>query len=105
VWVLKADDGRLPVPGASAVKQSFFEQGTLDLGEDVFEPNLTLSCPRSGKATRDSVSEFFHVPLPDPTDLLSRQSHVQMRAAAEAEDLDEITPRSNVAKISAKKKE
>ncbi len=85
--ILKADNGELPIPGQSKKRQAFWNQAQLDLYDNeqpaqaVPSVNLivlwdadsnynfdsvSLICPKTGGMTRDSVSNYWSVPVPNP---------------------------------------
>ncbi len=83
IKILKSNNGELPVPGHSKIRQDFYSQPSfLDYGEaaNAMPLNLlvlwnvnqgynglgliTLACPKAGGTTRDSVADYFHVKIP-----------------------------------------
>jgi hypothetical protein len=87
--ILKADGGQLPIPGASKVKQAFWNQqlvfdydassaeealpslNLLVLWETDVKYNLHklfLACPKSGAMTRESVEAYWIVEIPHPSE-------------------------------------
>lgn len=95
IRILKSDDGELPVPGPSKRRQEFWNQLSINFGDDPtsssessFLPalnlvvlwdvdasyhlkTLKLSCPKSGSTTKDSVSDYWTVVIPHPVESLS----------------------------------
>ncbi len=90
--ILKADNGELPIPGQSKKRQAFWNQEQLNLYDDeqpietVPSVNLivlwdadssynldsvSLICPKTGGTTRDSVSNYWSIPVPNPIMQLS----------------------------------
>ncbi len=103
IRVLKSDNGRLPVPGASKQKQEFYNQqlsfGFMEANSgnpenpilnlvvlwDVtsrqnLEP-LILACPKAGSETRESVEEHWQIEIPHPAQLI---------AATDTQQTDEL---------------
>jgi len=87
IRILKSDDGKLPVPGWSRIKQEFYSQQlsfAFMTGESKpsdarlnlvilwdLDPlwnleKLTLVCPKAGGLTRESVEVYWEVQLPHP---------------------------------------
>lgn len=79
IW--KSDDGELPVPGPSQVRQRFFQQLSLDMSVSAERTNLAilwevssnytligllLSCPKAGDNSRASVEAYWTIPIPHP---------------------------------------
>jgi hypothetical protein len=106
--ILKADNGELPIPGPSKKRQAFWNQQQLNLydaeqqGDTVPSVNLIvmwdadsnynlasviLICPKTGGTTRDSVSNYWSIPVPNPI----MQLAPAIAGKAEEDDI-EITP-------------
>lgn len=109
--ILKADNGELPIPGQSKKRQAFWNQQQLDLYADEQPSNtlppvnlivmwdadnkynldsVTLICPKTGGITRDSVSNYWSILVPNPI----MQLVPSIPGKAEEDDI-EITPLRN----------
>lgn len=83
IKILKSNNGDLPVPGHSRIRQGYYSQPSfLDCDEAANSMTinllllwnvkwgyaglgvLTLACPKAGGSTRESVSHHFHVGIP-----------------------------------------
>jgi hypothetical protein len=88
IRILKANNGKLPVPGHSETRRAFYQQDQYKLklvGFDNSDDNaaeklnliilwdvsysydlgvISLACPKSGDFTRESVSAYWHCKIP-----------------------------------------
>lgn len=94
--ILKADQGDLPIPGPSELKQQYYNQ-QLPLQFDIpleeyiksVHPNLIilwevdnqhnffqlrLACPKTGGKTRHSVEAYFNEPIPHAAELVKSKT-------------------------------
>lgn len=113
--ILKSDNGELPIPGQSKKRQAFWNQAQLNLydneqpTEELPSVNLivlwdadsnynldsvSLICPKSGGTTRDSVSNYWSVAVPNPIEAIQLAPNNSVKV--EEDDL-EIIPLQEIA--------
>lgn len=105
IWILKDDDGELPVP-KSQVKEEFYEQVLPLLSEEkdgfVSRPNvvviwgaskdykvlsLKLTCPKTSDVSKANIQSYWKERIPHPAELIN----FQMPADADAATPQELT--------------